>query len=1250
MRLFKKIVLIVLIVLVLLIGAIVTLLTTHSGIRFTINKATEFVDGLEIGQVEGNLKNLTLSDVRFVMPGVDVRVEEAKLAMGFSCLKSSKICIEQLATKNATIQVDTTQLVPSEPDPNAEPLTELATPYPIELHRLFLDNTQVNVDGIAISLAQFATAAEWQTKQITLKPTQINSLSITLPTSTEPEKIETTETTAQEQPLGQMLEELFAKPLLESLPEVIIPVDVIVEEITGNNWQLTNNGEITLIDNVQLKGKTQASHVNIETFKISAPQGTVALMGEASLANNWPVSLTLNSALNVPDLRGERVKVQVDGDVIGDLKLAVNVSGPVSAQLLAETSLAQAELPLSITFESKKIQWPINGTPDYQADNVRLRLTGKATDYTLSLRSALSGKDLPPANMTLDGKGTAQHFNLSRLRLSALEGKADVSGVADWSKAISWNMALLVEGINTVKQWPEWPATLQGKAVTKGSLYGGNWQLSVPELNFDGVVKKQPLKLTGNLSGNAAGQWKIPNLSLVLGNNRFDAKGELMNNWHLDATLNAPNLNNTLPGLRGVAKGDFKLRGTAKAPELTADLNATGLRWQDLSIASVKLNSDVSAGQQISGNLNLVIDRLIQGQTRMNQITLTGQGDEKSHRLVLKANGKPASADLTLTGSFDRQTEIWQGALGQLLFKTPVGDWRLSNDIPLEYRNKTQMATIGVHCWLNQDAEICLPKAAQVGSSGEALLQIKRLDIAILREVLKGTGLEGRFTGEADVKWQDNGQMPQLKASLKGDGVKITENLNGKKLPIAFDDIRLSANVNNQQAKLDWILKLTNNGQFTGNVLVNEPQNRRRLSGTVAFDHISLALLQPTLSPNEKASGILDGQLRLSGTSKAPQVNGSLDLAQVVLDTNWSPVTITEGQIKLNFNGTSSVLNGQIKTRRGDLAIDGNADWRNPAAWLAKVTAKGQRVRIEMPPMVQLDISPDVVLEARPDLLKLDGNVEIPWARIVVEEVPPSAVGISSDEVILDTNLQPVEPTKTAMPIVSNLTIKIGPNVAMDAFGLKATMGGDLKMLQDRRGLGLHGEVNLLSGSFRAYGQDLLIKDGLIIFAGPPDQPQLNIDAIRNPDATEDGVTAGLKVTGFADRPELTIYSDPSMSQEQALSYLLRGQSLENGSDDNTMMTTMLVSLGVAQSGKLVGKIGETFGIRDLSLDTQGVGDSSQVVVSGYILPRLQVKYGIGIFDSLATLTLRYRLMPRLYLEAVSGLDQALDVLYQFEF
>ena len=290
------------------------------------------------------------------------------------------------------------------------------------------------------------------------------------------------------------------------------------------------------------------------------------------------------------------------------------------------------------------------------------------------------------------------------------------------------------------------------------------------------------------------------------------------------------------------------------------------------------------------------------------------------------------------------------------------------------------------------------------------------------------------------------------------------------------------------------------------------------------------------------------------------------------------------------------------------------------------------------------------MFDATPQAFSLNGKVDIPLARITVQELPQSAVGVSSDEVMLNDRRQPIAPASTSIPINTNLVVNIGDDVRLDAFGLKARLKGALKVAQDKRGLGLNGQIDIPSGRFHAYGQDLIVRKGQLLFSGPADQPLLNIEAIRNPDSTEDDVVAGVRVTGDADTPKLEVFSDPTMSQEEALSYLLRGQGLDSSGADSSAMTSMLIGMGVAQSGKLVGKIGEAFGVSNLSLDTQGVGDSSQVVVSGYVLPGLQVKYGVGIFDSLATLTLRYRLMPKLYLEAVSGIDQALDLLYQFEF
>ncbi len=55
-----------------------------------------------------------------------------------------------------------------------------------------------------------------------------------------------------------------------------------------------------------------------------------------------------------------------------------------------------------------------------------------------------------------------------------------------------------------------------------------------------------------------------------------------------------------------------------------------------------------------------------------------------------------------------------------------------------------------------------------------------------------------------------------------------------------------------------------------------------------------------------------------------------------------------------------------------------------------------------------------------------------------------------------------------------------------------------------------------------------------------------------------------------------------------ALSYILRGQDIDGESSGS--MTTTLIGLSLAKSGKVVGEIGEAFGVQDLQLDTAGLG------------------------------------------------------------
>ena len=427
--------------------------------------------------------------------------------------------------------------------------------------------------------------------------------------------------------------------------------------------------------------------------------------------------------------------------------------------------------------------------------------------------------------------------------------------------------------------------------------------------------------------------------------------------------------------------------------------------------------------------------------------------------------------------------------------------------------------------------------------------------------------------------------------------------------------------------------------------------NTRTVDGTLKFVAVDATLVNSFLSPGESAEGQWFGNLRFAGTLEEPLIYGRTGLFNAKLDSTKLPFEMLPSDIKLTFNGNSSTLEGHLKTPQGEVALNGSADWRTIGEGKAIVTTKGSNLRVTLPPDIEFDLTTDVTCEASSDLIKLDGAISIPWAKVSVSKLPASAVDVSDDVVRLDRPRAKKKAAGKPIPIESNLRIHIGDDVRVEAMGLKARLTGNLNVIQDNGTLGLTGQISVPSGSFKAYGQDLLVRRGEFHFVGAVANPLLDLEAIRNPDRTADDVIAGIRVTGSVDSPQVAVFTDPAKSETEALSYLIRGEGLDpSGDSDNTMITSALINLGLSQGSHVFESLGDAVGISGLGFETEGVGDSSQLVVSGYVLPGLKVKYGVGIFDSLATLTLRYRVIPRLYVEAVSGVDQALDLLYSFEF
>ena len=708
--------------------------------------------------------------------------------------------------------------------------------------------------------------------------------------------------------------------------------------------------------------------------------------------------------------------------------------------------------------------------------------------------------------------------------------------------------------------------------------------------------------------------------------------------------------------------GKAQILGKLTAPTINTDLTVQGLHFEGLDLSKALIKGNVVSEPQVKGELTVKAENFRYGDSiKLHNIDLNASGDEKHHTLTLKSKGEPVATDLQIVGNFDRTSQQWKGNLSQVNLNSPIGDFKVNQTIPVTYDNKKIQATIGSHCWVNQDLDLCFPQQFMAGKNGEVPFELKRINLDLVNKLMGQDTLKGQLQSRGKVAWFSDKPL-QLNVAVEGNNIGVAQKLDYRTFKLDIPKLSVNADIQNNNLTLKSNINVQNQGRIGTDLKINDLSKGRQLGGTFTIEGLRLSLANQLFSSGESIDGEVISRLSFGGNLEKPLLNGNFDIRNVKTKLKSLPFDVTDGQVAIRFNGTSSTLNGHVQTPDSKLNINGQANWANMNNWTAEVRAQADNFKVDIPSMAKLKVSPNVVVKASPKLLDLSGNVDIPWARIAIESLPDNAEPVSEDEVILNgprkskeelINRQFAAETKSGMQIQSDLKIKIGDDVHLDAYGLKTNLNGLLSVKQDKGKLGLFGQINLKNGRYASFGQDLLIRKGQVSFSGLPSQPMLNIEAIRNPEAMEDSkVTAGVKVIGMASSPQVTIFSDPAKSQDQALSYLLTGRSLENSGEAGSSgsVGAALLGLGLAKSGKVVGGIGEAFGIQDLNLGTAGVGDSSKVQVSGNIGKRLQVKYGVGLFDGLAEVTLRYRLMPQLYFQSVSSTNQVFDLLYQFEF
>lgn len=938
-----------------------------------------------------------------------------------------------------------------------------------------------------------------------------------------------------------------------------------------------------------------------------------------------------------------------------------NVPGVQGASFVLTASPTKLGLPLSAEIRADKVE--ISGAI---VNAVDVNLSGKAVDYALNATAKalypVDEKHSITADVVIRGKGSEVASHLTDFSILSNVGRVQIDGQANWEKNVRFAAALNISGLNTKEVLPQTPLTVDGSFVIWGERQNGRWKAKLQDLTVLGELRGQSLALTGAVESHGNGIVEAPELYFAVGNNTFEFSGKAdfakdVPELDFKTKIDAPDFGLVDPNLLGSVKGTLAVTGTTRLPVINADLTARNIDYFGTTLKRGHLTGRMRSRDVVSGRLTLQLTDFKTQGVDIRKATIELRGNELRHNLTVHTEGTPISVDAKISGIYERMLGNWAGALAELKVKTAYGPVTLEKPMRLAYVPDLNRANVSKACLAHTHARLCLENDLKIDLTNRSdlriLIGLPKFDLAFIKQYFPGRFVaDGIIKANADVTLPAGlSELPRGRVTVRAQDISTKYRMDLSDLKVGFNSVHLSFANAKDSIEGNWKIDIKDNGDIEGSLRMSDLFNTRTVDGTLKFVAVDATLVNSFLSPGESAEGQWFGNLRFAGTLEEPLIYGRTGLFNAKLDSTKLPFEMLPSDIKLTFNGNSSTLEGHLKTPQGEVALNGSADWRTIGEGKAIVTTKGSNLRVTLPPDIEFDLTTDVTCEASSDLIKLDGAISIPWAKVSVSKLPASAVDVSDDVVRLDRPRAKKKAAGKPIPIESNLRIHIGDDVRVEAMGLKARLTGNLNVIQDNGTLGLTGQISVPTGSFKAYGQDLLVRRGEFHFVGAVANPLLDLEAIRNPDRTADDVIAGIRVTGSVDSPQVAVFTDPAKSETEALSYLIRGEGLDpSGDSDNTMITSALINLGLSQGSHVFESLGDAVGISGLGFETEGVGDSSQLVVSGYVLPGLKVKYGVGIFDSLATLTLRYRVIPRLYVEAVSGVDQALDLLYSFEF
>jgi len=943
----------------------------------------------------------------------------------------------------------------------------------------------------------------------------------------------------------------------------------------------------------------------------------------------------------------ESLDVEQRTEVIAIEQLVLQI-GDGPGELTASGTIATGADPLNADLD---LSWHALELPERwvgQRLHTRGQLDVNGSIESFAVRGDLaagpSAERLTRIDVAVDG--STRRLQIERLDVVQDSGRFAASGSVDLEPQLTWDLQANATSFDPGELLAAWEGDLELDLATQGQLTDAGPRAEIQLTSLDGTLRGRPISGQADLTvspPNLAGDLRVQS-----GDSTLAVEGQPGDELDANVQVEVASLNDWLPDAGGSIRGQFHLGGTWQSLELAGQATAREVDFAGARVGNAVLNVDLAALREPTGSARLrATDLDVGGFSFAEVVARLDSASPTRHQLDVTADGERLDVGLAVVA--DREAQGWSGSIGELtLDLVDFEPLRLTDDVRFE--TATGEALLEELCLAGaSDIRICASLGVGPGQATQVKYQLDALPLRLVSvfapELLPGE-LEGFVSGSGELARSAAGRLTG-DATLSSAAAELNflpedggaDREAGESL-LLYEDLELSLQLAGHRATANLSGALGGEGSLAGEMsLAGVGEARTTLNGNLDARLPTLAPIAPFIPQVTELAGQLQGQLEVAGTLAAPQLGGRLTASELTAGIPDLGLHLKNGAFELTPRSAGGfAIDGSIESGDGALAFDGVLDLDSAT----RITIEGENFLAADLPAGEVVITPDLLLEQGDERISLTGEVLIASADINVKKLPQGRPQQASpDVVVIDAQVKEEESEVLPLPLYAQIQVVFGEEVAISAYGLEAELDGSVVVTEQPNRATLASGTITVDGSYQAYGQDLTIADGQLLFAGTPiDNPQLNIIAKRELEE----VTAGLRIGGTARNPEISLFSDPALGDADALSYLVAGRPLAaigtGGDGDADALESATRSLGGAAGGVLAEAVGKRLGIDEASVEESEMLGGSAFTLGEYLSPRLYLGYGVGLFEPGEVITLRYLLSDDWSVEAVQGPEE----------